>query len=267
VHVELRNRRPHALAGVRLDQPPLALGPFAPGEARTVELPVSQLPAGPRPRLRARYTTHRGLGAQSVVELPLPLAAERPVVLGDDFTEQGSEGQTTRGTLVDARELDVVLPPGWKSARVNGTIVAASGAGRLRVPLAGPRQAVRDLEVAGGSGVFRPFDAHEVLGGLHVVRFKLPALPPGRHVLVLSGLGTERVVLRIRGRERVLATHSYRDMLVDLTPEDANATVEMLIDRQKILYVPREVAPDGREVSVWLEAPVVYSEQSVEIGP
>ena len=133
----------------------------------------------------------------------MPLATDRPVVLADDFTDDTVAGaHTTRGRLIDAAAVDVVLPRAWTAARVNGQPLAADANGRLHVALAGAVQRAQALEMSHAGGPFQPFDPSRIEGGLWTVRFHLPTLPRGEHRLVLAGLGVDDLELRIGGRSR-----------------------------------------------------------------
>jgi hypothetical protein len=269
VQLAVRNRRGYRLAGVTLvgDRSEHPVGDLAPGEERTVALPRAD-GDGAELRLEARYTSHAGLPGRSSLRVVLPVAGPRPLVLNPDFLVDEAGADRLRGRLLWSGALDAMVPAGF-ALYVDGRRVEAAP-GRARVPVPGPYRDVAALEWSRDGVTWEPFGASRSGGGRHLMRFRLPELGGGLRILVLSGIGDEHAELRFAatGAARTLATHSYRENLVDLAGLDARSLagdIVVDVDRRHELYIPGSILPTDRDLRVDLERPVVFAPVEVEL--
>jgi len=240
------------------------LGPinFEAGEALETEL---ELGRDDRMRLEARYSTHRGLEARSVLEIALPRERAWPVILNPDYSEKIQTEEKAAGKLITSTDLDVVLPSGWSRFRIFGKTheISPAGSKRRRFALRSSMEDASQVEMSSDGNTWRPFDSRAIANGGWTIRFRIVRKYPKGALLVLGGLGARQYSLRYsEGEWKQRRAHKYRENLVPLAlfPEAGSEEFFFLrVSRNDTVFILARDHPKGKRVDVVFEKPRVFS--------
>lgn len=256
LRLKVKNIRPYHLVGVNIEagqkaeiadfssQVETGLGNLAPGEEKEVGIALPEgIVSGRTVSLRFSYSTHAGLPGVSRLDLVLPVAAQAPLVLNDDFTETGRTDDSVAGRLLSSAKLKLLLPESWTVVTVNGREYQAAGP-LQEVAIENPYHPVKDPEISRDGGSWSPLDKPQLAGsGIYYVRFLWPEIPANNQTLVLSGVGDAQVQITLRGRTSAWPTHNYRENAITAAELDypkVGEQVVIRIDRRQAAYIDQQ---------------------------
>lgn len=271
----LKNRRPYALEGISFAPETgevVEWGTLQPGQSREVVLPPDAGVRGHRVPGRIRYTTHQGLGSDYVFEVRLPVAVGEPGLLDRDVVVVSSGPQQLLARVMGTEELHLAIPSGLRSLDVNGTpLNVTPGVATLRLPPS--VQPVQRLELKGPAGDWAPFQDGVMRGGLHTLRFDIPAGTSRDALVVLGGIGASEMSLSVNGVANTVKTHNYRDALLTVNQLvapgeglwlDAAVTVEVTMDRNLVTYISQ--GAERPQVDIPIARPVLFRMPDVQVS-
>ncbi len=271
IGLELRNRRPYNLSSVRIRSEGVeeVSSPidFAPGEAKTVDIPLR---AGQdAQKLRATYTTHRGLKMESVLNVRGLGSPLRPVVLNQDYIEEFADAERIKGSLFHSTNLDVVFPLSWQKAQLFGETFEIP---TRRMTLALPRiiSEVGDFEVSGDGRSWRTVDQPIVDSGNYYFRFRAPKAEGRTSFLLISGVGSERVEFRSgsSGSPVQWSVHKYRENIIPLSEISAPVGDDYFylhVDRDRTVYITPSDNPFHHPILIPFQTPQVFAPAVIEL--
>ncbi len=267
--LELQNRRPYRLSGVKLyvgDRMVGAPGDFEPGARRMVSLPSG---LGPEVRMTARYQTHHGLQSVSALRVYQPEDHGSPAALHPLFvTEKKSRDLLEGYHLGDDGKLDILIPSHWKAYTVNGEKRRNDGTSVLTLHPESPMQDIPNAHYSTDGANWKPFNSAEIGKGMHFMHFEVPPSRGKTSLLIISGLGNSEFQFIIsKDQTEKVTCHSYRECLVDPNTYDVKPGnwVSVQIDRQWLTYTTAKDNPFGTEIQVELEHPRHFSPRHYSI--
>lgn len=271
IEIELKNKREYALKGtiVNYGNVKVSAGDFKPLESKIVKLPIGlEEVSASKIQLTFSYTTHSGLSNISVAEIVLPVAGDAPVIINNDFLEEGVSPDNIKGRLIFSDKVEAVIPDSWPSFEFNGRRIEKSGK-RAELAIENPFHNVSGLRFSVDGLNWSPFDSEKIKNGLYYLRFELPKISNSKQYLILAGLGADSILMNYGdGKVMKINAHNYRENVIDLAAlgqEVFGGYITLKIDRQQTVYVTKEDAPSGREVLVDMELPRVFSPADIEI--
>jgi cellulose synthase/poly-beta-1,6-N-acetylglucosamine synthase-like glycosyltransferase len=262
--IRLKNRRPYRLIDVLISNAGRPLSSrlhFEPHEAKSLTLPMDSI-SNAWLKLDARYSTHQGLLASSVVRLRPPIQGEQVQVLNFDAVDLKSSKEKTTGRLLYSASLDIVAPSSWKEAVINGSLTKLTP-GRNTIEMRPAMEDAVDFELSRDDKSWFPLIPEEVGKGPYRLRFKLKRRYPKDAKLLLPGLGSHKFWIKYGSDAdwQELPSHPYRENIVPL--DNFNADSEdyfyLLVPRKQTVFIHEKYHPEGKTIPILIETPRVFS--------
>jgi|GEM_PF-5266791 len=279
VNLVFQNIRDYSLKQVVVSWPggSRELGDFPALASSTVAIDFGPAALSSSPLvLKFSYFSHSGLAGYARVNLLLPVKREKPLVLNGDFIVTTAGQDFLRGRLISSDRLSVVLPETWRNFSLNGQNYEQSSA-RMDFPLVNPYHAVDKLEFSRDGRTWQAVDDSFDPGpGDYYFRFRWPQLNAARELLILSGLGAERVEFVKDDKTKTINTHSYRENIVnplELANPRPGDLLTFKIYRDQTVYVDKnrvekEYKVDFNlrgDISVKFEPPRIFAPLNIEL--
>jgi hypothetical protein len=271
INIELKNKREYVLKDVMASYGDIKIpvGGFKPLESKIIKLPIgSSEISEPKIQLVFNYTTHSGFKNISVNDIVLPVAGDKPIIINNDFIEEGTSLNDIKGRLIFSDKIEAVIPDSWPAFEFNGKRIEKSG-GIIELAIENPYHNVSDLQFSEDGLNWASFDSKKIKSGIYYLKFKLPKISNSQKYLILAGLGSDNILIDYgNGKPATINTHNYRENIVDLNllgQEIFKNYITLKIDRQQTIYINKEDSPSGQEIFVDMEKPRVFSPADIEI--